>query len=96
MAEFTVRVQSNKNYKVVSERTVVAQNLSELADVAVGSLPGKDKYVLTYDATLQKFVLVPADDVIQTAAEDAALPPTFVTQLETDLDNQIDVDAGSF
>jgi len=96
MAEFTVRVSSNKNYKVVSERTVVAQNLSDLADVSVPNLPQKDKYVLTYDATLQRYILVPADTVLQVAVDDSSLPPEFVTQLETDLDNQIDVDAGQF
>jgi len=96
MAEFTVRVNSNKNYKVVSERTVVAQNLSDLADVSVANLPQKDKYILAYDASLQRYILVPADTVLQSASEDSSLPPEFVTQLEADLDNQIDVDAGQF
>ena len=52
--------------------------------------------MLTYDATLQKFVLVPADNILTSAAADADLPDSFVTQLETDLDNQIDLDGGSF
>jgi hypothetical protein len=51
---------------------------------------------LTYDATQQKFVLVPADNILTTAAVDAQLPDTFITQLETDLDNTIDLDGGSF
>ena len=74
----------------------MAENLSELADVSVSNLPGSDKFVLTYDASLQKFILVPADNVLTNAAADAVLPDSFVQQLDVDLDNKIDLDGGSF
>jgi hypothetical protein len=96
MADYSVRLNSTGNYTVSQEKTVVAEFLSDLADVSVPNLPTKDQYVLTYDANLQKYVLVPADQVLQTSAEDATLPPEFVQQLEVDLDNQIDVDGGEF
>ena len=96
MADYSVRLNSTGNYTVSQEKTVVAEFLSDLADVSVPNLPTKDQYVLTYDANLQKYVLVPADQVLQAAADDASLPPEFVQQLEVDLDNQIDVDGGEF
>jgi hypothetical protein len=96
MPDYLVRRSGTQKFTVTQEKTVVAENLSELADVSVSNLPGSDNYVLTYDATQQKFVLVPADNILTTAAVDAQLPDTFITQLETDLDNTIDLDGGSF
>lgn len=95
MAEYRVSISQNK-FKVTTERTIVAENLSDLADVSVSNLPAKDKYVLTYDAVTQKYTLVPADQILQTASEDSSLPQEFVDQLDIDLDNKIDVDAGGF
>lgn len=96
MADFSVRLNSGNNFTVTQEKTVVAEFLSDLADVAVSNLPARDKYVLTYDASLQKYTLVPADQVLQSAAEDAHLPQEFVDQLDVALDDKIDVDAGGF
>ena len=96
MADFSVRLNSGNNFTVTQEKTVVAEFLSDLADVAVSNLPASDKYVLTYDASLQKYTLVPADQVLQSAAEDAQLPQEFVDQLDVALDDKIDVDAGTF
>ena len=96
MADFSVRLNSGNNFTVTQEKTVVAEFLSDLADVEVSNLPASDKYVLTYDASLQKYTLVPADQVLQSAAEDAQLPQEFVDQLDVALDDKIDVDAGGF
>ena len=96
MPDYLVRRSGTQKFTVTQEKTVVAENLSELADVSVSNLPGSDNYVLTYDATLQKFVLVPADNILTSAAIDTQLPDTFITQLETDLDNNIDLDGGLF
>ena len=96
MADFNVRLNSSGNYTVTQEKTVVAEFLSDLADVSVTDLPNKDQYVLTYDAAQQKYVLVPADQVLTSASNDASLPPEFVQQLDIELDNQIDVDGGNF
>ena len=93
---FNVSRESTPEAQVSQEKTVVAENLSELADVSVSDLPGSDNYVLTYDATLQKFVLVPADNVLSTAVEDNSLPSDFINQLDTDLDDKIDLDGGTF
>jgi hypothetical protein len=96
MADFQVRIDSGNNFTVSQEKTVVAEFLSDLGDVSVPNLPSKDKFVLVYNATIQKYELVSADQVLQTAVEDVNLPQEFVDQLDVDLDNKIDVDAGSF
>jgi hypothetical protein len=97
MADFSVRLKSGNNFTVTQGKTtVVAEFLSDLADVSVSNLPTKDNYVLAYDATLQKYILVPADQVLQSAVEDSQLPQEFINQLDTDLDDRIDLDAGSF
>lgn len=96
MADFQIKLNQGNNYTVTQEKTVVAEFLSDLADVSVSNLPAKDNYILAYNATTKKYELIPADRVLQTAAEDSTLPPQFVQQLDADLDNKIDLDAGSF
>ena len=96
MPDYLVRRSGTQKFTVTQEKTVVAENLSELADVSVSDLAGSDNYVLTYDATLQKFVLVPADNVLSSAVEDDQLPDDFINQLDTDLDDKIDLDGGTF
>ena len=92
----SVKLSSGNSFTISQEKTVVADFLSDLADVSVSNLPASDNYVLTYDASLQKYTLVPADQVLQSAVEDAQLPQEFVDQLDVALDDKIDVDAGGF
>jgi len=96
MADFQIRLDGTKNYTVTQEKTVVAEFLSDLADVSVSNLPQKDKYVLTYDASLQKYTLISADSVLSNSVDDQQLPNDFVDQLDVDLDNKIDIDGGGF
>lgn len=96
MPDYLVRRSGTQKFTVTQEKTVVAENLSELADVSVSNLPGSDKFVLTYNASLAKFELLPADSVLTAAAADAVLPDSFVNQLDVDLDNKVDLDGGSF
>lgn len=96
MADFQVKLNSSNNYKVTQEKTVVAEFLSDLADVSVSDLPAKDNYVLTYNANTQKYELVSADKVLESSAEDSKLPDNFTQQLDIDLDDRIDIDGGGF
>ena len=96
MADYTVTLDSTPEYVVTQEKTVVAEFLSQLSDVNVPDLANKGNHVLIYNATAQKYELVPADAVLTNAASDAELPDTFVTQLAVELDDEIDVDGGSF
>jgi len=96
MADFQIKLNRANNYTVTQEKTVVAEFLSDLADVSVSNLPSKDNYVLSYNATSQKYELISADQVLSNSAEDSNLPNKFVDQLDNDLDNRIDLDAGGF
>ena len=96
MADFQIKLTPANNYTVTQEKTVVAEFLSDLADVSATNLSEKDNYVLTYNASLQKYELVPADQVLQSAASDSNIPDQFVQQLDVQLDNKIDMDAGGF
>jgi hypothetical protein len=96
MPDYLVKRSGTQKFTVTQEKTVVAENLSELADVSVSNLAGSDKFVLAYNASLAKFELIPADSVLTNAAADAVLPDSFVNQLDVDLDNKVDLDGGSF
>lgn len=87
------------SYSVSVARTVVAENFSDLADVDTSNLSGKDKYVVQYNLRTQKFELVNPDKVLSdatTMSDGPGLPSDFLDQLDTDLDDRIDMDAGSF
>jgi hypothetical protein len=79
----------------------VANKLEDLVDVDTSNL--SDKYVIMYDAATQKYKLVNPDDILNAAAVTELTQPGFVgfatsflNTLDTDLDNRIDVDAGTF
>lgn len=96
MADFNIRLNKAQNYTVTQEKTVVAEFLSDLADVSVPDRASQDKYVLSYNATTQKYELVSADTILTTSAVDSDIPQSFVDQLDVELDNKINMDGGSF
>jgi hypothetical protein len=62
-----------------------------------------DKYVLVYDASIQKYKMVNPDEVLNAAASTETIQPglqgyadPFLNTLDNDLDDRIDLDAGSF
>ena len=73
-------------------------NLDELVDVEISG--NNDKYVLMYDATSGKWRDVNPDQVLSassnTETTQPGLPGDFVNTLDVDLDNKIDLDAGTF
>ena len=73
-------------------------NLDELTDVEISG--NNDKYVLMYDATSGKWRDVNPDQVLSassnTETTQPGLPGDFVKTLDVDLDNKIDLDAGTF
>ena len=91
-----------KPIAVAVEKTVVAEKLSDLNDVSVSDLSNKDQYVLMYDAGLQKYKLVNPDQVLNAAATEPQQPglvgyaTSFLDHMDVDLDDRIDVDAGTF
>jgi hypothetical protein len=59
-----------------------------------------DQYVIMYNSSTQKYELVNPDKVLSSAAVDEpiqpGLPNDFVDELDVDLDDRIDLDAGNF
>lgn len=77
----------------------VPTTLEELLDVNVNIANKKDKYVLMYDMTTNKYQLVNPDEVLSAAATETiqpGLPAEFINTIEVDLDNNVDLDAGQF
>jgi hypothetical protein len=77
----------------------IPQKLSDLLDVDITD--SLDKYVLMYDSVSQKWKNVNPDEVLISATTDQTsgyigIPSTFEDQLNIDLNNKIDLDAGNF
>ena len=77
---------------------IMPQNLDELSDVEISG--NNDKYVLMYDAPSGKWKDRNPDVVLSAASNtettQPGLPGDFVNTLDVDLDNKIDLDAGTF
>lgn len=94
----TVRVASKSKVKAtVASGVIMARTLDELLDVDVSGV--NDKYVIMYDASTQKYTAVNPDEVLSAATTEPiqpGLPSDFENQLDIDLDDRIDLDAGTF
>ena len=71
----------------------VAQNLSELNDVDQQGIG--NRFVLVYDAVTSAFKFVNPDEVVTAAATDGLSTET-IEELDTALDDKINLDAGDF
>lgn len=91
-------VQKQKINATIAPGVIVAKTLAELLDVDVTGV--NDKYVIMYDSTTQKYTAVNPDEVLSassnTETTQPGLPVDFVNSLDVDLDNKIDLDAGTF
>ena len=96
--------QTLKNYKVNLgfNFEVMPISLSQLTDVQLSG-NNYDQYVLVYDSASGKWKDVNPDVVLSaaTTVPDAnrttyTLPQVFEDKLDVDLDNKIDLDAGTF
>lgn len=95
---YQVRVSSkSKINATVASGVIMARTLEELLDVDVSDV--NDKYVIMYDAATQKYTAVNPDEVFSAATTEPispGLPSDFMDMLDDDLDDRIDLDAGSF
>ncbi len=73
-------------------------NLSDLQDVDITGL--EDGYVIMYNATTGKYKAVNPDTILSAASNteltQPGLPNDFINTLGVDLDDKIDLDAGTF
>jgi hypothetical protein len=99
---FNIRLQEKSSNKIIPTTggLQVPANLQDLLDVQINNDNKKDKYVLMYDVTLNKYKLVNPDEVLSassnTETTQPGLPGNFINTLDVDLDNKIDLDAGTF
>ena len=96
---YNVQQKSPNKFKVstilgVSE----VANLSDLQDVDITGL--EDGYVIMFDATSNKYKAVNPDTILTAASNtettQPGLPNDFINTLGVDLDDKIDLDAGTF
>ena len=95
----TVRKTTPDKPSVLSTRQ--PSRIEEMGDANFGVLDAtKDGQIVTFDISVNKFVLTTPDQVLASSAEDSDISDTFVTQLEQELDLgsiAIDnIDGGSF
>jgi hypothetical protein len=91
-----VRVGQQNSIKVVST-ALGGRSLSSLPDVDSTNL--QNGYLLAYNSSTNKYEFINPDDVLIAAVNEpisVGLPTAFIDALDNDLDNRIDLDAGSF
>jgi hypothetical protein len=96
---YNIRIGNKQNIKAtVASGVIMARTLQELLDVDVSGVG--DKFIIMYDATTQKYTAVNPDNVLSassnTETTQPGLPNDFINTLDTDLDDKIDLDAGTF
>ena len=96
-----VKIKSGNLQKIkatVASGVIVERTISELLDVDVANV--QDKYVIMYNAGTGKYTAVNPDDVLSasstTETTQPGLPTNFIDTLDTDLDDKIDLDAGTW
>lgn len=92
----TVSLDSLTTIEVVSN--VPATRFGDIVDFNDNAK--NDKYVIMYNSTTNTYELVNPDTVLSAAAStetiQPGLPADFENVLDVDLDNRIDLDAGTF
>jgi hypothetical protein len=91
-----VRVGQQNSLKVISS-SLGGQSLGSLSDVDTTN--AENNYIMVYNSSQNKYEFVNPDDVLIAAVNEpnrVGLPTEFISALDNDLDNKIDVDAGNF
>lgn len=99
MNSFNVRAKSSNNFRVTvtSGGVQVPARVEDL--INFDGTNTKDKYLMMYDASTQTYRMVNPDKILINAVtepEQPGLPSEFLDELDKELDNRIDLDAGTF
>ena len=94
-------VIQKKAAKVTVQSVREPSSLQDMGDIDFGTLDStKDGYAVCYNSVTDKFVLVTADELLATAAEDSDIDDSFITALEGEInlgDVQLNsLDGGTF
>jgi hypothetical protein len=97
--QFTAEIETASVLDTQSQ--IAVARLQDLADFE--SQTANDKYVLVYDSSSQKYKMVNPDEVLNYAAGTETTQPglvgyasTFLDRMDIDLDDRINLDAGTF
>jgi hypothetical protein len=98
-SSFSVKFSTPKSYKVatIAGGVQVPAKFSDLSDFDPSGL--SDSYVIMYDSVTKTYKPVNPDTVLSKAVTEPTspgLPSVFVDKLDVDLDDKIDLDAGTF
>jgi hypothetical protein len=96
-SSYSVKIQApiKFNVQVTGEAGSVAGSLTDLDDFDPSGV--QNNYIVMYNASLQKYVTVDPDTVLSSAVTtNNGLPQDFINKLDVDLDDKIDLDAGTF
>jgi predicted amino acid dehydrogenase len=96
-SSYSVKIQApiKFNVQVTGEAGSVAGSLTDLDDFDPSGV--QNNYIVMYNAATQKYVTVDPDVVLSSAVTtNNGLPQDFIDKLDVDLDNKIDLDAGTF
>ena len=96
-SSYSVKIQApiKFNVQVTGEAGSVAGSLTDLDDFDPSGV--QNNYIVMYNAATQKYVTVDPDVVLSSAVTtNNGLPQDFIDKLDVDLDDKIDLDAGTF
>jgi hypothetical protein len=96
-SSYSVKIQApiKFNVQVTGEAGSVAGSLTDLDDFDPTGV--ENNYIVMYNAATQKYVTVDPDVVLSSAATtNNGLSQDFINTLGVDLDDKIDLDAGTF
>lgn len=99
---FNVKFKGQDKLKIVSVSggfVNVPVKFEDLIDVDINTADKQDKYVVMYNAAENEYRLVNPDEVLSAATTEPiqpGLPTDFTNQLDIDLDDKIDLDAGTW
>jgi hypothetical protein len=94
---YVVKLKKETSFRATQGEETVANQFADLSDVDTSGV--SDKYVVMYNATTQKYTMVNPDDVLLatiTEPVSPGIPNDFVDELDVDLNNRINLDAGNF
>ena len=86
-------------FTVEEEGVANLRDISDIISTAVGTGIGTN-FVLSYDPNADNFVFISPDNVVDSAAQSnsgaVGFSTTVINQISEDLDNKIDLDAGTW
>tara|TARA_B100000459_G_scaffold82318_1_gene46041 strand:+ start:372 stop:713 length:342 start_codon:yes stop_codon:yes gene_type:complete len=86
-------------FTVEEEGVANLRDISDIVSTALGTGIGTN-FILSYDPNADNFIFISPDNVVDSAVQSnsgaVGFSTTVINQISTDLDNKIDLDAGTW